>query len=309
MFVTVAICSFNRAESLRLTLDSLAAMEVSTDITWEVVIVNNNSTDHTDDVIKEYGDRLPVRREFEPRPGLSNARNRAIDAARGEYILWTDDDVLVDAAWLSAYVGAFRRWPEAAVFGGRIVPRYETPVAKWVLQSEGSTFGPYAIRNFGDNAQPLSVPEYRLPFGANFAIRAAEQRAFRYNPCLGVAPNRHRMHDETDVIKRLLESGAIGYWIPEAMVEHRIGRERQTVRYVANFFAAEGETDAFQNAATAPATPFLFGIPRMIWPRLIVWGALYHLHRLVSPAPVWVSYLRSFAYFRGMYRYWRRQGG
>ena len=132
MFITIAICTFNRAESLRRTLDSLVAMRVPSDLSWEIVIVNNNSTDHTDEVISEYVGRLPVRWEFEPRPGKSNARNRAIDVAKGEYIVWTDDDVVVDTGWLTAYVEAFRRWPEAAVFGGRIMPRYEAPVAKWV---------------------------------------------------------------------------------------------------------------------------------------------------------------------------------
>jgi glycosyltransferase involved in cell wall biosynthesis len=135
VFVTVAICTFNRAESLRRTLDSLAVMRVARDLAWELIVVNNNSTDHTDAVIAEYRHRLPMRREFEPRPGLSNARNRAIAAARGEYIVWTDDDVVAGAGWLAAYAEAFRRWPDAVVFGGRIKPRYEPPVARWVAES------------------------------------------------------------------------------------------------------------------------------------------------------------------------------
>src|SRR5689334_14945335 len=132
MLITVGICTFNRAEKLRRTLDSLVAMRVPSDLAWEIVIVNNNSTDYTDDVISEYVRRLPVRCELEPRHGKSNALNRAIDVAKGDYIVWIDDDVLVDAGWLTAYVEAFRRWPDAAIFGGRIIPRYEAPIAKWV---------------------------------------------------------------------------------------------------------------------------------------------------------------------------------
>jgi glycosyltransferase involved in cell wall biosynthesis len=225
VLITVAICTFNRAESLRRTLDSLVAMRVPGDVPWEMVVVNNNSTDHTDDVISEYVGRLPVRREFEPRTGKSNALNRAIDVARGDYILWTDDDVLVDPGWLTAYVEAFRRWPEAAVFGGRITPRYDPPPAKWLIQSETVLVGPYAIRDFGDQAQPLCAKdEDRFPFGANWAMRAIEQRAFRYDPNLGPVPNRIRNQEESDLIYRVLKSGATGYWIPEARVEHCIGR-------------------------------------------------------------------------------------
>jgi glucosyl-dolichyl phosphate glucuronosyltransferase len=308
MFITIGICTFNRAESLRRTLDSIMAMRVPNDLAWELVIVNNNSADHTDDVISQYAGRLPVRREFEPRPGKSNALNRAMDVAKGDYIIWTDDDVLIDAGWLTAYVEAFRRWPEAAVFGGRIRPRYEAPVEKWVIESEAVLGGPYALRDFGPQVQPLSADEEdHFPFGANWAIRATEARAFRYNPDLGPAPNRIRTHDETDVIRRLLASGATGYWIPEPMVEHCIGRDRQTLRYITAYCESDGETWAFRNAAATGAAPFWFGIPRRIWPRLLVWWVLYCFCRFGSPAPVWVQYLKAYSYNKGIYRYWRQR--
>lgn len=305
MLITVAICTFNRANSLRRTLDSLIAMRVPGDTDWEIVIVNNNSIDHTDEVISGYIGRLPIRREFEPRAGKSNALNRAIDVAKGDYILWIDDDVLVDAGWLTAYVTAFLRWPEAAVFGGRITPRYEAPVEKWVIKSEEILVGPYAIRDFGEHVRPLDADdEDHYPFGANWAIRAIEQRAFHYDPELGPVANRYRTHEEHDVIHRVLASGATGYWIPEAMVEHCIGRNRQTLRYIATYYEAWGETLAFRNAAVTARAPFWFGIPRRIWPRLIVWGLLYRLCRFVSPAPVWVKYLEAYSWNKGMSRYW-----
>jgi len=308
MFITVAICTFNRAESLRLTLDSLAAMQVPSDLSWELLIVDNNSTDHTGDVISEYVGRLPIRREFEARAGKSNALNRAIDVANGDYIVWIDDDVLVDAGLLTAYAAAFRRWPDAAVFGGRIKPKYEVPVEKWVMESEAVLGGPYAIRDFGDHFLPLSADdEDHFPYGANWAIRTAEQRAFRYDPELGPVPNRIRNQEDTDLTLRLLRSGVTGYWIPEAIVEHCIGRERQTVRYVADYYESWGETLAFRNAAATASGPFWFGIPRRIWPRLVVWWALYRLCRFMAPAPVWVKYLEAYSWNKGMFRYWSQQ--
>jgi glycosyltransferase involved in cell wall biosynthesis len=305
MLITVGICTFNRAESLRETLDSLCAMRVPSDLAWEIVIVNNNCTDSTDDLISQYIDRLPVRREFESVPGKSNALNRVIDVAKGEYIVWTDDDVLVDSGWLTAYAEAFRHWPGAAVFGGRIVPRYETPVAKWVAESEAELGGPYAIRDFGDHPYPLSATdEDHFPYGANWAVRAVEQRAFRYNPELGPIANKIRVQEDTDVIRRLLQSGATGYWIPNAIVHHRIGRHRQTIRYIAAYYEEWGETWAFLNASVTAAAPFLYGIPRRIWPRLLVWWALYRFCRFTLPAPVWVQYLKAYHYNKGMLRFW-----
>jgi glucosyl-dolichyl phosphate glucuronosyltransferase len=304
MLVTVAICSCNRAESLRRVLGSLLAMRVPADLFWEIVIVHT-STDHTEEVIRKYVGRLPLRWEFEPRPGKSIAQNRAIDLAVGDYIVWTDDDVVVDVGWLTAYVEAFRRWPEAAVFGGRIKPRYEAPVPKWVMKSEAVLEGPYAIRDFGDRVHPLSVDdEDHFPFGANWAIRTLEQRAFRYDPELGPSPDRRRAGEETDVMHRVLASGATGYWIPEATVEHCIGRDRQTVRYIAAYYESWGEGFAFRNATANNAGPLWFRIPRRIWPRLLVYGVLYRFCRFLSPPPVWVKYLESYSWNKGMYRYW-----
>src|SRR5437773_636743 len=95
MFLTIAICTFNRAESLRRTLRSLAALRVPDYVDWEIVVVNNNCTDHTEDVIAAFSDRLPIRRELELQSGLSWARNRAVHTAQGNYIVWIDDDVVV----------------------------------------------------------------------------------------------------------------------------------------------------------------------------------------------------------------------
>jgi glycosyltransferase involved in cell wall biosynthesis len=308
MLVTIGICTFNRAESLRRTLDSLVAMRVPNDLAWEVVVVNNNSMDYTDDLIDEYIGRLPVRYEFEPRPGKSIALNRAIDVAKGDYIIWIDDDVVVDARWLTAYIEAFRRWPEAAVFGGRIKPRYEAPVKRWITESEAVSGGAYGNRDFGDQVFPLSAEdEDHYPLGANWAIRATEQRAFRYDPELGPVANRYRTHEEYDVMKRVLGSGAIGYWIPEAMVEHCIGQDKQTVRYFATYYENWGETWAFLNAAPTAAAPFLFGIPRRIWPRLLVWWVLYRFCRFVFPAPLWANYLKHYSMNKGAFRYWQNQ--
>src|SRR5215471_2854845 len=298
MFITVAICTFNRAESLRRTLDSLIAMQIPDACRWEVVVVNNNSRDHTDEVVNRFRELLPIRLRFEPRPGLSNARNRAMDAARGEYILWTDDDVIVDAGWLAAYMSSFRRWPEAAVFGGRITPIYEEPVAKWVKQSEALLKGPYGVRDFGNNILPLSVAEDRLPFGANFAIRTSEQRAFRYDPDLGVGPKRRRAGEEIDVVSRILQSGATGYWLPTARLWHFITKEMQTIRHIARCAAAEGETDARQGVRRLRA-------PRRVWP-LKRW-LRYRYPPLLSPAPIWVRSLQDFAYAKGAFRFYLQQ--
>lgn len=301
MLLTVTICTFNRAESLRRTLESLVAIRIPESARWEVLVVNNNCSDHTDAVIAAFADRLPIRREFEPRPGASHARNRAVETAKGEYLVWTDDDVVVDREWLAAYANAFRRHPEAAVFGGTIRPRYEQPVVKWVAESEALLAAPYCIRDLGEKPLPLSIAGYRLPLGANFAVRAQEQRAFLYDPQLGPGPNSQRRGEEHDVIEKILESGAIGYSVPDALVEHCIGQERQTISYLTRYFEGAGEADAYLRRQGAS---LYFGVPRWLWRGLIEGWLLYHLHRKISPGPVWVTHLKNYAYARGAIRYW-----
>lgn len=307
MLITIAICTLNRAESLRRTLQSLASLRVPDGIDWEILVVNNNGNDHTDAVIASFADRLPVRREFEPQFGLSNARNRAVASARGDYIAWTDDDVVVDPQWLAAYADAFRRWPEAAAFGGPIIPLYERPVARWVIEGEGLLGGPYAIRNLGDAPIPLHGGDGREPYGANYALRSVEQRSYRYDPELGAAPGRRRYGEETDVVQRILRAGGSGYWVPGARVEHWIGHDRQTVGFVARHFLGNGETMAYHASLSGLDAPFLFGAPRWLWGQLISGWIGYRLHSLISPAPVWLRYLSLHCRARGGIAFWRAQ--
>lgn len=303
LFLTVAICTFNRAESLRRTLRSLVALRVADHLDWEVVVVNNNCNDHTDNVIASFSDRLPIRREFEPQRGLSWARNRAVQAAEGNYILWIDDDVVVDPDWAAAYAQAFHQWPGAAVFAGPIVPRYVPPVPKWIVDSEavlGQTV--FAGCDFGDSVVPLSVT--RIPWGPNFAIRTAEQRANRYDTRLGHAPGQSRRGEEVDVMVRIIRSGATGYWVPGASVEHYSQPEHQTLQYIMRWFSISGETIAFRE--DTPTSPLLFGVPRWLWRSFIEGWLRYQICRHISPAPIWVGHLKDYRTAWGAIRQYLR---
>jgi glycosyltransferase involved in cell wall biosynthesis len=267
------------------------------------VVVNNGCTDHTDEVIASFVGRMQIRREIEPERGVSRARNRAVDAAKSDYIVWTDDDVVVDPGWLRAYVEAFRRWPAAAVFGGPIIPRYELPLAPWVRSCEHMLQLTYAVRDLGDAPFRFDGKTGPYPFGANFAVRAAEQRRVRYDTDMGMAPGRDRIGEETNVINRILATGAIGYWVPDARVEHCIGRERQTTAYIARYFSAHENTNACIARPSATG-PLLFGVPRWMWKHLAESWIRYRVHRLISPAPVWMAQLRSYGCAKGSFRYW-----
>src|SRR3970040_3346 len=132
MRLTVAICTWNRSHILDQALTEMHGLDVPSGVEWELLVVNNNCTDNTDEVIDRHTRFLPIRRLHEPTPGKSHALNRAVGESRGEYILWTDDDVLVNRSWMVAYVEAFRRNPEAAFFGGPIEPLFVGSMPPWL---------------------------------------------------------------------------------------------------------------------------------------------------------------------------------
>jgi glucosyl-dolichyl phosphate glucuronosyltransferase len=241
MRLTVAICTRDRAHSLRRCLDSLRSVNVPHGLAWELIVVDNGSTDDTADVAAACRGVLPLRLVREETPGLSNARNRAVAEALGDYILWTDDDAGVDAMWLVAYAAAFRAHPTAGVFGGPIEPVLEGNPPAWLRAVLSRVGGAFARRDLGPCEVPLAAPG-ALPYGANYAVRIQEQRAHPYDPQLGRQPGALGLgNEETEVLAAILAGGGGGWWVPDARVYHHIARERQTLAYLRRSFAAEGE--------------------------------------------------------------------
>lgn len=299
---SVIICTRNRAQSLARTLASATLLIIPHAATWEVIVVNNGSSDDTDDICKSFQTRLPIRVVHERCPGLSNARNRGIGEARGRYIIWTDDDVTVQRNWMTAYLGAFSRFPDGAFFGGKITPLLEEPAVKWFRETAQDVLSfVVAARDFG--SEPIAFANGQLPFGANYAIRTVDQRAFAYDPELGVAPGRARVGEETAVMQALLNSGAKGYWVPDAEVLHHIGLSRQTEQYVRQYFSAQGETDALRDATRARAP--ILSVPRWIWIKVIKSYVAYVLYRQFTPSSKWVRRLTYCGYFLGYLRYYQ----
>jgi glucosyl-dolichyl phosphate glucuronosyltransferase len=105
--------------------------------------------------------------------------------------------------------------------------------------------GPAGATRLGAEPCPLDFLKDIIPFGANFAIRTAEQRRIPHEPGLGTSPNHRRIGEDAEVIFRLLASGATGWWTPEAKVSHMISRQRQTWDYIYGYFTAYGETPAY----------------------------------------------------------------
>jgi glycosyltransferase involved in cell wall biosynthesis len=282
---TVAICTWNRASLLFQTLGRLTRLE-RPDAPWELIVVNNHSTDQTECVLDAFMSRLPLRRVFEAEAGLSHARNAAIRHATGDYLVWTDDDALVDKDWLCAYERAIKRWPDAAVFGGPVRPRFEGTPPVWLAATWREVPAAFAIRELGTDPVELDGKK-KIPYGINFVVRMREQRQFSYDPNLGRKHGAGLLSEETEVIRAILTSGGTGWWVPDALVEHWIPKKRQSIRYLRSYYALAGRTDYRRHPPPPPHTPMLWGRPRWLWRQAVQAELAYRLARLTGNPHHW----------------------
>ena len=253
MDATIAICTWNRSDLLEKTLVQMQQLAVPAGVSWEIVVVNNRCTDNTDEILAKYADALPLRRVFEDKQGQSHARNAAAVAARGELIIWTDDDVLVDAQWLGEMLAAARANPQYSFFGGPIEPWFAHDPPQWLLDNWALINGAFAFRDLGTDHFEFDLK--RLPYGANYAMRTPIQREFLYNPRLGRVATGEIRGEETDVLHKLLAAGYRGGWVPTAKVKHYIPADRLTLDYIRRFFHGIGQTEFIRKSSepTAPA--------------------------------------------------------
>jgi glucosyl-dolichyl phosphate glucuronosyltransferase len=288
MEITVCICTWNRCELLRQALEQIAKLSLPGGVRWELLVVNNNSRDATDAIVDSFAGRLPVKRLFEPRQGKSYALNLAVQEARGDYILLTDDDALVDTEWLRSYRDAFERWPNAAVFGGPVEPCFEGTPPHWLEQAWAKIACAYATRDWGD--KEVRLHSERVPFGINMAVRRDAQTRYLYDTSLGPRPGISLRGEDTAMVRAMLAAGLEGRWVPGAKVRHYIPRARQTTRYLREFFFGQGER--YGRQLTDSDGAILFGKPRWLWRQALESEMKYRIRRLFSAPAIWAEDLR-----------------
>jgi glucosyl-dolichyl phosphate glucuronosyltransferase len=265
MKISVILCTFNRNATLPLALDSLAAQRLPDSCWWEVVVVDNNSTDATRATVGKYCERYPgkFRYLFEPEQGLSRARNAGIRTARGEILAFLDDDVVAEPNWLSNLTSSMAdpRWAGA---GGRIVPLHGFAPPNWLtLGGEMDLGGPLAL--FDQGATPGELK--RAPYGANMAFRRdmfVKYGDFRVD--LGRCGASLLSGEDTEFANRLIAASEPLRYEPSAVVHHPVPAERLNKRYFRNWWFDFGRGRIIERARR----PAVFGLSRE-------WFSIFHL--------------------------------
>ena len=296
MHLTVAICTRNRCVSLGNTLASLTRLRVPDGLSWDVVVADNGSRDATASMIARFAEALPINALDVPEVGKSNALNAVVQRVTGEFVLWIDDDVVVDTDWLHAYHSAFRNWPSDAFFGGPIAPVFEGPSPIWLTGALRQVGNAYAALDLGMEMIPLGVDA--LPFGANWAVRLSEQRRHLYDPRLGPRGELQFYGEEWAVMQAMLATGASGRWVPAARVQHVIPQTRQSIGYLRRYYVGNGRSLSLVRRSDNEAV--LYGRPRWLWREAIAQELAYRLRRVYARPDRWSEHLRRASVAWGM---------
>jgi glycosyltransferase involved in cell wall biosynthesis len=240
--ISVVVCTYNRSESLTRTLQSFKEMSVSEELPWELIVVDNNSKDSTEQVIREFAakSRVNVRYVFEKRQGLSFARNAGVSAAEGEIIAFTDDDVMVGKDWLGNISRCFEN-SDIACAGGKILPIWEKACPQWLVEELHRYL---ALLDLGDREKQMDKP---CLWGANIAIRSMLFEKYgKFDTEMGRKGGKLYAGEEVRFVGRLLQGGERVIYHPDIVVHHFIPARRLRKSYFRKWKYDQGELHGVQ---------------------------------------------------------------
>lgn len=275
MKIEIIICTYNRAERLKRTIQSILSAEMPDNIDVGVIIANNNSADDTETLIKEFsrnGSVPKIKYLFEGTQGKSHALNAALSHINADVIAFTDDDVIVDKGWIKEIINAIKRYPAHNCFGGKAVAVYPENVPKWldmhgsmgflksvfVDRDDGNTEGEYGIHTISDT-----------PGGVNMFFRReaiAKNGLFRTD--LGHIGNELGFSEDTEYCQRLMEKGERFMYIPSAVVYHPVHSGRLSKDYILMWQYKCGISEVRRSKGYKNAVRLL-GVPRYIYRKFI----------------------------------------
>jgi len=252
--ISVVICTYNRCESLKDTLDSLLNQEDDGSFDWEVLVVDNNSKDKTKEVVESYKAKFNgrLRYLFEPRQGKSYALNTGIKEAKGEIIAFTDDDCIVDRKWIMNILNAFKT-EKAESITGKVIPIWNNRRPKW-YSNEIKTVIPDIDE--GDIIKPAA-----LLVGANMAFKKSvfdRVGIFDY------------ITKSEDTFFSYKIRGKYSMWyIPTLKVFHKVFPERLTQIYFRKWYFNSGKAISIIRTKYEPEKKKFLNIPLWMYKEFI----------------------------------------
>jgi glucosyl-dolichyl phosphate glucuronosyltransferase len=268
MFISVLISTRDRADTLQRTLDALLCPANLKVTDWDVVVVDNDSQDHTARVCEAFKAKFPDHFNFcfEKRHGKSNALNAGIAVAKGDVIAFTDDDVTCAPDYLQAIRTVFSQYPVDGV-QGRILLDCEGGHPVWLDRFLGLTVG------WRDDASELTSLQGTL-CGSNMVLRTEVlKKVGAFLPDLG--PGAIGLGEETELSLRVRAAGYRLAFAPQILTWHHLPKKRLTKAFIRHRFFQQGRAGAYFEAL--PGSLYRFGLYVVKETILQEFAALWHL--------------------------------
>jgi len=254
--ISVVVCTYNRSHVLPSCLESLADQSLGKSC-YEVIIVDNNSTDGTCEIAHAFTTKHPhFRMVQEKQQGLSHARNLGYHESRGEFVAYIDDDAKADKDWARRIIQAFENVsPHPSAVGGKISPYYLSEKPDWFLDT-------YELRTWGETQGFLQMP--RGPYGFSGSNMAFPKKILeKYGGFLqdfGMRGNRMRFGEEAALFYRIYQDLPYFWYEPEIKVEHLVPAHNMQVWYRVKRSFMIGVS----SARIERVKPTIFSIAKMI---------------------------------------------
>lgn len=267
--VSIVICTYNRekyiAESIIAALNQTADKEL-----FQVIVVNNNSHDQTDEICRNLleHEKLDFDYFIETNQGLSFARNRGIHEAKGEIIVFVDDDAMMEPSYIKNLLAFYCEHVEVAAVGGRIYPRYEVRKANWLSPVLMPLI---AALDKGNTPKPFSWGKF--PIGANMSFRKQVFETIgMFNVDLGRIAGNLLGGEEKDIFARMRLKELSIWYCPDIVVHHVIPASRLEDEYIRRMGIGVGESEYRRTKAIGGSAYLIACIKEFM-----KWGATFFL--------------------------------
>ncbi len=265
MFLSIIIATYNRCQLLPRVLESILHQKLNGIFDFEVLLVDNNSTDQTRKVVDDFAPLFNGKLHyfFEKQKGKAFAVNRAIKESKGEILIFTDDDVAADDLWLVSIVECFKQYQCDGV-GGRILAEYPSAAPQWIRDNADLLAGPIVLYDQGQETKPYTKFMYEF-LGANFAFKKSlfeELGGLKTN----IGPGRGTFGDDTELVNRFFKAGKKLYYCGKAVVWHPVENYRMNLSYIGAWnvglgrYRFIGDDHGQLNRSVA----YCFGMPRYL---------------------------------------------
>jgi len=228
--LSIVVCTYNREAYIKKTLSYLNNQSSDPE-KYEVIIVDNKSTDNTASICKDFiktSDTKHFHYFLEKNQGHTFARNKGIIESKGGYIAFLDDDAWVNGSYCNEIIRYFDSHPDVMAIGGKITPVYEGPTPKWMSKY---LLPLVAGLDMGDQVKEFKYSKY--PIGANMAFRAEVFKNYgNFNTELGRRGKELEGGDEKDMVYRLKKDGKKVQYVPSVHVKHVIPESRTEMTYI-----------------------------------------------------------------------------